>query len=269
MSTIQTVFVGSDPRIAADVLGTGDLVIFVHGVGGNKRNWHDNMPAFAKHFRAVAIDCRGYGESDDYEGPLKFEDFAHDIARVLDHFGSSKAHVVGLSMGSEIAPVFATLYPDRVSSLILCATLTGTPDMTEEAKADFLNSRREPLLNGKEPEDIAPNVAKSLASPSAPQHVVDKLVDSISRLHKMSYLKTIEAELQVDNRDILSAIRVPTLVVAGDADTLTTVGMCREVATLVKGAQFEIIPGAGHLINIEQPGTFDAVCLRFLLAQGA
>ena len=110
MSQWTTVRIGPAPHIAVDHMGTGDLVVFLHGIGGNKRNWVDNLPAFAAHWHAVAWDARGYGESDDYEGPLTFTDFSHDVARVLDHFGAKKAHIVGLSMGGRIAQDFAALH---------------------------------------------------------------------------------------------------------------------------------------------------------------
>src|SRR5580658_7217231 len=94
-----TKLIGPAPRLAVDHQGQGELVLFMHGIGGNRTNWHDQLPACAARFHAVAWDARGYGLSDDYPGPLSYDDFCHDILRVLDHFGARKAHLVGLSMG--------------------------------------------------------------------------------------------------------------------------------------------------------------------------
>jgi 3-oxoadipate enol-lactonase len=71
----------------------------MHGIGGNRTNWHDQLPVFAQRFHAVAWDARGYGASHDYSEPLDFSDFATDLARLLDHFEVERAHLVGLSMG--------------------------------------------------------------------------------------------------------------------------------------------------------------------------
>jgi len=201
-----------------DEMGKGDLVLFLHGIGGNKRNWHDNLSAFAHEFRAVALDARGYGESEDYEGDLQFLDFAHDICRVLDFFGASRAHIVGLSMGGQIAMDLAELYPDRLLTLTLCDTLIGFSHLTADQRIEFVRIRKEPLINGKEPKDIAPVVARTLASRHASGEAVEKLVDSMSRLHKESYIKTIEAAVNFGMRKNLNKIRVPTHLMCGAED---------------------------------------------------
>jgi 3-oxoadipate enol-lactonase len=259
-----TTRIGPDPHIAVDHAGEGELVVFMHGIGGNKRNWHDNLPAFAAHFHAVAWDARGYGESDDYEGPLDFYDYARDLARVIDHFGAGKAHVVGLSMGGRIAAAFHKMYPQKVASLVLCDTHLGFAHFTPEQRAEFVRLRKEPLLAGKEPPDIAPIVAETLIGDMKNRAAFDKLVDSMSRLHKESYIKSIEASVGMDHADLYEGIAVPTLVVVGALDRLTTPDMARQIAAKIPGAGLEIIPDAGHLANIEQPEIFDRIVLGFL-----
>ena len=78
--TWTTEYIAGTPRIAVDQQGTGPLLIFMHGIGGNRTNWHDQFAAFAKHFTVVSWDARGYGNSDDYDGPLNPLDFSHDLA---------------------------------------------------------------------------------------------------------------------------------------------------------------------------------------------
>src|SRR5262249_33618582 len=74
MTPWTTERIGPAPHLSVDHMGTGELLVLLHGIGGNKRNWHDNLPALAAHRHTVAWDARGYGESDDYEGPLAFTD---------------------------------------------------------------------------------------------------------------------------------------------------------------------------------------------------
>src|SRR5438876_8255925 len=111
----KTEYVAGPPRIAFDHAGVGPLVVLMHGIGGNRSNWHDQLPELARSFHAVAWDARGYGDSDDYDGDLDFGDFARDLARLLDHFGAARAHLVGLSMGGVIALDFVTRWPARVA----------------------------------------------------------------------------------------------------------------------------------------------------------
>ena len=139
MTPWNTKRIGPAPHIAVDHMGSGDLVVFLHGIGGNKRNWHPNLAAFGQHWHAVAWDARGYGESDDYDGPLDFLDYSRDLARVLDHFQAAQAHIVGLSMGG----------PDRAR---FCRALSRAA-----ADADALRhaSRLRPFL-GSGPARIRP-----------------------------------------------------------------------------------------------------------------
>ena len=139
----------------------------MHGIGGNASNWGAQLPAFAPHFACAAWDARGYGASDDYDGPLAFDDFVADLLRVLDHFGVARAHLVGLSMGGRIAMRTALLHPERVATLTLVDTHEGFEAFTPEQRRAFVDSRRAPLLAGKTPADIAEPVARSLVGPKA------------------------------------------------------------------------------------------------------
>lgn len=261
----ETVRIGPAPRLAVDHAGRGDLVVMLHGIGGNKRNWHDNLPAFAAHFHAAAWDARGYGESDDYEGPLTFSEYADDLVRVIDHFGAGRAHVVGLSMGGRIAMDFAERHPERLGVLVLCATHRGFSHFPEEKKREFVRLRKEPLVAGGEPKDIAGPVAATLIGRNPAPDVMPKLVDSMSRLHKDSYIKSIEATVYSDSHDKLGEITAPSLVVVGGADRLTTPEIAQEIAGLIPGARLATLPDAGHLVNLERPEAFNHVVIDFIL----
>jgi len=265
MATWTTDYVPGPPRIAVDQSGAGPLVILMHGIGGNRTNWHDQLPVFAAHFRAVSWDTRGYGASDDYEGPLDFGDFARDLARVLDHFRSARAHLVGLSMGGMIAMDFYSRYPERVATLTICDSLPGFNHLTAEQRREFIRLRQEPLLAGKEPKDIAPAVAGTLIGRSAHPGSFERLVASMSVLHKESYLKTIAGTATYQRLFELEKVAVPTHIVVGDEDRLTPPEMSRLMAQRIPGACLSLIEGAGHLSNIEQPEKFNRAVLAFLI----
>ena len=265
MNEWQTDHVPGAPRIAIDHLGNGPLVLFMHGIGGNRTNWHDQLPVFPARFHAASWDARGYGASDDYPGPLDFADFSRDLLRVLDHLNAARAHLVGLSMGGLIAFDFHASYPDRVATLTICDSMPGMTGLTEESRREFIRIRQEPLLNGKEPRDIAPIVAKTLVGKSAKPGSFERLVASMSALHKDSYIKTIAATTNYSRKLELENIRVPTHIVVGDEDTLTPPALSSSMASRIPGARLTIIKGAGHLSNIDQPEAFNRATLAFLL----
>lgn len=260
----RTELIGPAPRICVDHMGNGPLVVFLHGIGGNRTNWSDQLPAFSEHFHAVSCDCRGYGDSDDFEGPLDFGTFAEDVLRVLDHFDVASGHFVGLSMGGRIALDLAKRFPDRVLSLVLCDTHRGFSHLSEETKREFIRLRKEPLMAGGTPADIAVPVAKTLTGSKATPEIFERLVQSLSSLHKESYIKSLEATVWSDHEIDLASIRKPTLVVVGEEDRLTPAAESRLIADAIPGGEMIVIPGAGHLSNIENPGFFNHQVVRFL-----
>jgi len=257
------------PHLACDLAGQGPFVLFMHGIGGNRTNWRANLPAFAPHFACAAWDARGYGASDDYEGELAFDDFVDDVLRVLDHFGVGRAHLVGLSMGGRIAMRTALLHPQRVATLTLLDTHEGFEAFTPEQRRDFVESRRAPLLAGKEPADIAEPVARSLVSPNAKPEHLQQLIDSITALHKLSYIKSLQATVAQVNLGDIRQITAPAHFVVGGEDRLTPVAMHHEMAAKLGGAPVSVLPGAGHLSNIEDAEGFNSAALAWLLPRAA
>jgi len=227
-------FVPGTPRLACEVVGDGPAVVFLHGIGGGRDNWARQQHALQESFTTIAWDGRGYGESDDYDGPLEFGQFGDDLARLLDHHDIEQAHLVGLSMGARILMEFAPRYLDRVATLTLADCFYGFANaLSPEKQAEYIELRERPLLEGKTFADLAPRLVESLVSQNASADVRAELTASIERLRVDSYLKTLRASVTFDQADQL-------------------------------GAELAIIDGAGHLSNLEAPDDFNAILAAFL-----
>ena len=262
---IVTAHVPGRPRIAYDLIGSGPPVLFLHGIGGNRSNWTEQLLACAPSFMAVAWDARGYGQSDDYEGDLNFAAFADDVLRLLDHLNITKIHLVGLSMGGRISQDLYFRYPERVATLTLCDTFPGTtPTMSPEKMDAFINLRKGPLVAGKSLLEMAEPLAKTLVSENASPEHFQRLVASIEALHKDSYIKTIEASTRYNRPVDIAAIAVPVQLIYGADDRLTTPQTGAEMQRQIPGARLTVIEGAGHLVNIERGPEFNDVLLDFL-----
>src|SRR5919112_2832522 len=111
-------------QIAYDVAGSGPPVLLLHAGIGDRRMWDAQVPSFAEHFTVIRFDARGFGETRKPDAP--FAPYADAIA-LLDHLNISRAHVVGVSMGSQTAIEAAIAAPERVSALVAVAARTGTP----------------------------------------------------------------------------------------------------------------------------------------------
>jgi 3-oxoadipate enol-lactonase len=257
--------IGPSPRIAVWREGAGEALFFLHGIGGNRENWRDQITHFAPHFQVFAWDARGYGDSDDYEGPLSISDFADDLRRVLDHYRIEKAHVAGLSLGGRAAQRFYFRHPDRVRTLALIDTRPDTGDSrTPEQREAFFRERAKPLLEGKTPAEIAPNIARTLIGAKSPQRTFDLLIESMKKLRRDSYIKAVRANLADDYVGDPTTIRVPTLVLVGADDTLTPPALSRQLNAAIAGSEYREIPEAGHLSNLDCPDQFNAILLDFL-----
>jgi 3-oxoadipate enol-lactonase len=254
------------PALVADVRGAGPPVVFLHGIGGHRGNWSRQLDALADVATCVAYDARGYGDSEDGDGPPTMADFRADLLRVLDACGAPRAHLVGLSMGGMVALDTALHSPDRVASLVLADTGVGPAQEFSAAELEeFLRLRRAPLLAGRTPAEIAPAVARSLVSPAAGAAVIAELEASLARLRPGPYLATLEAVTRYAGLTGLERIAAPTLVVVGADDTLTPPARARALAARISGARYAEIPRAGHLSNLEQPAAFCATLRGFLL----
>ena len=261
-------WIGPAPRIAVERMGSGPMVLFMHGIAGNSASWHLQLPAIGEHFHAVAWDARGYGASDDYDGPLEFGDFAGDVARVLDHYGVEKVHICGHSMGGRIAQDFYPRHPDRVATLILCDTFPGfegDPDKNVTQSVDeFVNSRIKPILDGKDMGEIARQSANRLMGPNRSEDAYQRSVAISAARHIESYIKTVRASASFDRLADLPHIKVPTLLVYGDVDPLTPPEVGRHMAEVIENSKFVLIEDSGHMANIERPEPFNQAVLAFL-----
>jgi 3-oxoadipate enol-lactonase len=257
--------IGGTPALMVDEAGKGELLLFLHGIGGNRSNWSEQIAEFSRSYHVVALDARGYGGSEDYEGPVSFDVFADDVLRVLDFFRVEKAHICGLSLGGRIAQRFYARHPERVASLILADSRPDTADTRSAEDRDaFFNSRAKPLLEGKQPSDIADALARSLAAPDASETMLMRLRASISALRVEPYLKAIRANLDGDYAGDISAIDVPTLVIVGEHDPLTPPALSKRISSEIAGAQLAVIPDAGHLSNMENAPVFNEILAGFL-----
>ena len=254
------------PSIAIDYIGDGPMVIFLHGIGGDRSTWAHQLVAFAKAgYCAVAWDARGYGGSDDYDGPLSFTDIADDLARVIDAFAVNKAHIVGTSMGGRISLEFFANYPDRLATLTLAGVHASFGHFPPEKQQAFIAARSKPLIeDGLEPADIAPGAISRLAGPNVSDDARSRAIEAASRLHKHTYIKTVEATTQFDREHVLGEIDVPTLVIGGEFDPLTPPDMTRKVAANINGAEYHMIYDVGHLVNLENPVEFNRLLDQFL-----
>ncbi len=254
--------------IAYDDHGAGQPVIFLHAFPLNRRMWKDLTTALLneQRFRLVALDWRGFGESDIVAGISTMEDLADDVASLMDILGIQQAILCGLSMGGYVAFAFLRKYPQRVNGLILSDTRPGAD--TTEAVTNRENVAL--LAEAQGTGAIADLQMPKLISDYTRRHYPEVEV-YIRRMINAATPDGIAAASRgmarrANSSDLLAGITYPTLVVVGEQDTLTSPEVAQDYAAKIPAAQFVVLPMAGHLANLEQPEAFLAVVRRFLLA---
>lgn len=248
---------------ACTVKGDGEVLLFLHGVGGAGASWAPQLSYFAKEFQAAAWDMPGYGKSIPLNG-MAFPSLAEALLALLDARDWDRVHLVGHSMGGMIAQEFAATHQDRVRSLVLFATSPafGRPDGDFQKK--FVADRLAPLAAGATMADLAAEVVGTMLSPDADPAGRELARTCMAAVPPESYQAAVECIVTFDRRAALGDIRVPTLVLAGETDTNAPAPMMERMAAKIPGATFVCLPGRGHLANLEDPAAFNAALEAFL-----
>ncbi|MFN5996475.1 MAG: alpha/beta fold hydrolase [Paracoccaceae bacterium] len=272
-SPVETVIVDDLPRLALSVtpdLGDGRLCLFLHGIGGGRVNWLPQLGAVGRTMRAAALDLRGYGDSTLGPSPSTVDDYCADILRVADRLGARRLVLVGLSYGSWIATSFAMRHPGMLAGLVLSGGCTGMSEAGPDEREAFRISREVPLNAGQVPADFAPAVVKVLAGPEADAGTMKKLFDSMAAIPAATYRDALRCFTNPLERFDFAKLTMPVLMMTGEHDRLAPPSEIRGVAGRIWDAaplphvRFEVIPGAGHVCNVEKPGIYNRHLLAFL-----
>lgn len=253
----------SSPRLAMEIAGAGQPLVFLHGIGGNRSNWSAQLAALSDQFLCVAFDFRGYGDSEDGSAKLDFFDFVDDVRRVLAEIGITRCHLMGLSMGGLVAQAYYARHPSDVSSLGLIGCRPGSAPVFENSKA-FVEERTKPLDQSNDSEALANSLLPRVLGPSVGARAREAIRQSLARIRPDSYRKVLSARLLIAPFLRLGDIRVPTLVMAGTHDQVAPLSQMQEMAAAIPNSVLRIIPDAGHLMNIEHPDLFNRHVRDFL-----
>jgi 3-oxoadipate enol-lactonase len=248
-------------RIAIRIDGAEDRppLLLSNSLGTTFHMWDAQMPALTAAFRVIRYDSRGHGQSDAPAGDYSIARLAADALAVLDSLHIETAAFVGLSKGGMVGQWLGAHAPQRLTRLVLANTAAWMgPAQAWQARIDtvmtdgmgavteaVLERWFTPGFGNQAPEAVAP--VRDMLLATAPQ----------------GYAGCCAAIRDMDQRDSLSAIRVPTLVIGGLHDPATPPAKAEEIAAGVSGARLVMLDAA-HLSNIEQPQAFTAALLEFL-----
>ena len=264
-------------KLYYEEVGRGAPIVFVHEFADDARGWSAQVKFFARRYRTIAFNARGYPPSDVPEDAEQYSQVraADDIKAVLDHLGLAKGHVIGLSMGGYAALHFGLLYPERALSLTVggagygsgSADRAGFHRDTDHVIAQFEESG---MALVAEFYTRGPTRVQFMAKdPVGWQEFHDRFGGGSARGHANT-MRGVQRRrpsiFELESR--LERLTVPTLIMTGDEDE-----PCLEPALFMKRkiptAGLVVIPNSGHAINLEEPDLFNRAVLDFLTAVDA
>nr|WP_320050805.1 alpha/beta hydrolase [uncultured Desulfuromonas sp.] len=243
-------------------------VIFIHGFPFNHAIWAEQIKALGNEYHTIAYDFRGMGGSEVGDGQYTLEGHVDDLIALLDFLQIDQAVVVGLSMGGYIALRALERSPQRFLGVVLCDTRSEEDDnagrikranaaksVKENGSAAFADGFllavfSEDSINNNLP---AVDLIRQIISQNAPLAIAGNLIAMAAR---------------TDTTASLQNIAVPTLILVGAEDKLTTPDDARHMQSRINGAELHVVPKAAHLSNLENPEFFNERLLAFLHGLG-
>lgn len=237
------------------------VVVLSHGAGGSHAVWYQQTPVLGQHFRVLAWDSRGFGNSTNHNDAPSPEAAAADLTAVLDDRDIASAHLVGQSMGGWHTSAFAVANPRRVRSITYADTVGGL--WTPELREAFAAFSRSGGLGGAGPEMVGGH--RALWSGTAerdPAHAF--LYQALGSFHSPPMDKLAATIQWVVPHEEIAALDVPILFVVGAHDQIFPVDPLRQSSKLLSAARFVKIDQAGHSPYFEQPEAWNDAVGEFL-----
>jgi pimeloyl-ACP methyl ester carboxylesterase len=258
--------------------GLDEAVVLVHGLGGQWQNWLENIPRLAQERRVLALDLPGHGLTPEpADGEISISGYGRTVDAFCDRLGLGRVALVGNSMGGFVTAEVAIQFPERVSRLALVSA----------AGISSADALQQPiLLFGRVAAAIATNTAarhRKLAARPITRHSSLLLVARHPRLlkpdlayegffkgaGKPGFDDALRASLDYDFRDRLPDVKVPTLIVWGEKDSIIPVRDADEYERLIEDSRKVVMKDTGHIPMAERPHAFNDVLVDFLAETGS
>ncbi|GBD35092.1 Sigma factor SigB regulation protein RsbQ [bacterium HR36] len=252
----------SEGRIYCDVEGEGPAIVCVHGLGATGNVWHGVRNILKKQFRVVVFDLPGSGRSEKREPRYTFTGWAGQLFELVQRLQLPRFVLIGHSMGTLLAQIFAARYPEPLAGLVLCGPIVELPETRKQIFQQRIETvLREGMLAVADSVVAGALTSATRESASPLPGLVREMLLASDPIH---YAAQCRALLEGSARDALPHIRCPVLILEGDQDTVTPLSNCQQIISALPQAQFRVIPATGHWTMLEQPHLVVAAIQEFL-----
>ncbi len=251
-----------------EVTGSGPVLIFAHGLGGNQMSWWQQVAHFAPRYTCVTFAHRGFAPSDPIPDGPDAADYAGDLAALIDHLNFADVRLVGQSMGGWTVLDYAIAHPDRVSALVLSST-SGTidrrgADPSGGVQYDAWLKDSEAKIAQWRSSGIHPAMGVRAAEKSPALHLLYKSIDEMAGALDKERVRTTLRRIATLKPDDLKEFRVPTLLIAGAEDVVFPPFLATALAASLPCADAQLIAESGHSPYFERADSFNQMVEHFI-----
>jgi pimeloyl-ACP methyl ester carboxylesterase len=236
-----------DAQVHYHVHGTGEPLLLIAGLASDLYTWKKALPELAKHHQVIVFDNRGSGLTETSSAVFTIATLGDDAAGLLEALGIRKAHVVGWSMGGNVAQEFALRHPDKLGALVLMSTYMKSPDRSRFALDVLIHAVRE----GASMETFMMMMQAWGSTNPAFEGKSPAWRDEAAGNHLASVEGFARQKMALDGFDTRTRAReilFPTLVVHGTEDIMVPPQFGQDLAAQIPGAELHRVAGAGHFL---------------------
>jgi len=241
-------------RLSILEAGTGDPIIFVHGVVTTSNIFPKYVGAYSPEYRGIAVDLRGYGDSEKPATGYSIPQFFNDLIKLADVLQIKQAVWVGVSMGGMILQRLALDHPERVRALVLVSTTDGAMILDKDI----------PTIGApRDYHEVSKNMIVESFPPGTQTKTYQPLLDRIPTWNATVIREALTSMSQFNVHGQLTRISVPTLIMVGEKDDVATPAIAKGIQAQISGAKL-VEFNTGHFMMAEDPDRFRTVLEDFL-----
>jgi pimeloyl-ACP methyl ester carboxylesterase len=253
-------------RIGYQRAGEGPPLVLLHGyVGDGSTTWQPQIEGLSDEFSVIAWDAPGAGRSFDPPEQFGMADYADCLRVFIEELGLDRPHVAGLSFGGALGLEFCRRHPAVPRSLILASAYAG---WAGSLPADVVDQRlSQALVLADLPSDqFVATLLPTMFAERTPPALVDRFGVAMRAFHPAGFRAMARASAE-NLRGALPEVKVPTLLVYGDQDVRAGPAVAEDLHAAISSSSLVVLPGAGHVCNLDAADDFNAAVRRFLRLQ--
>lgn len=254
-------------EIAFERVGAGPPLVLVHGAAEDHRVWRPQLDALADEFTVIAWDEPGTGRSSDVPGDFGLADYASCLAALIEALALTDPHVGGLSWGGTVVLELYRHHPELVGTLILVDTYAGWKGSLPKPEVDARVEGARQMLAA--PAGQFDPTLPGLFAAGPPAEFVPLLEEMAGDVRPEGLRTQLFVMAEADQRDVLPLIAVPTLLIWGELDARSPLRVARQFEEAISDTKLVVIPGTGHVSNLERPEPFNRAVREFCRAHSA